>query len=162
MSRPMAALLSLMLGVGLLLAGCSSNATPADAAGPDPQQISPSSQLSQRWPTSGLPAEGADGATLSRPVLVVKVDNTPSSAPQVGLDEADLVVEELVEGGVTRLAGEVHRVVLPGRSAPLDRLARPVRGRARAGVQDRPDLQTTSSSTRSVSSTMWSTVKRSR
>jgi hypothetical protein len=35
---------------------------------------------------------------------VVKMDNTPSSAPQVGLDAADLVVEELVEGGSTRLA----------------------------------------------------------
>jgi hypothetical protein len=32
------------------------------------------------------------------------MDNTASSAPQVGLREADLVVEELVEGGLTRLA----------------------------------------------------------
>jgi hypothetical protein len=38
------------------------------------------------------------------PVIVTKVDNTSSSAPQVGLGSADLVVEELVEGGYTRLA----------------------------------------------------------
>jgi hypothetical protein len=35
---------------------------------------------------------------------VVKVDNTGSAAPQLGLESADLVVEELVEGGLTRLA----------------------------------------------------------
>jgi hypothetical protein len=39
-----------------------------------------------------------------RPVLTVKMDNSSSSAPQVGLDKADLVTEELVEGGITRLA----------------------------------------------------------
>jgi hypothetical protein len=32
------------------------------------------------------------------------MDNTPSSQPQVGLSKADMVVEELVEGGLTRLA----------------------------------------------------------
>jgi hypothetical protein len=32
------------------------------------------------------------------------MDNTPSSSPQVGLSKADMVVEELVEGGLTRLA----------------------------------------------------------
>ena len=37
-------------------------------------------------------------------MIVTKIDNTSSSAPQVGLGSADLVVEELVEGGFTRLA----------------------------------------------------------
>jgi hypothetical protein len=32
------------------------------------------------------------------------MDNTVSSRPQVGLSKADMVVEELVEGGLTRLA----------------------------------------------------------
>jgi hypothetical protein len=36
--------------------------------------------------------------------MVVKIDNTSSSSPQVGLSQADLVAEEMVEGGVTRLA----------------------------------------------------------
>lgn len=39
-----------------------------------------------------------------RPVLAVKIDNTAAAAPQVGLSDADLVTEELVEGGLTRLA----------------------------------------------------------
>jgi hypothetical protein len=36
--------------------------------------------------------------------MVVKIDNSANSAPQVGLSGADLVTEELVEGGSTRLA----------------------------------------------------------
>lgn len=43
-----------------------------------------------------------------RGALVVKVDNSASARPQVGLDQADLVVEELVEGGLTRLAVFFH------------------------------------------------------
>lgn len=35
-------------------------------------------------------------------VVAVKVDNTDAARPQVGIDEADLVYEELVEGGITR------------------------------------------------------------
>jgi hypothetical protein len=38
------------------------------------------------------------------PVLVVKVDDTPPAHPQVGLENADLVYIEQVEGGLTRLA----------------------------------------------------------
>lgn len=38
------------------------------------------------------------------PVFVVKVENTSSGAPQYGVNKADMVVEELVEGGITRLA----------------------------------------------------------
>ena len=48
------------------------------------------------------------GATMKKtpdnPVFVVKVDNTAASAPQENIDRADMVVEETVEGGVTRLA----------------------------------------------------------
>jgi hypothetical protein len=44
------------------------------------------------------------GDVPGHPVYVVKIDNTSSSAPQVGLGSADMVVEELVEGGLTRLA----------------------------------------------------------
>ncbi len=36
--------------------------------------------------------------------MIVKVDNTADAQPQLGLSSADLVVEEMVEGGLTRLA----------------------------------------------------------
>ena len=53
------------------------------------------------WPLTGLERKGD---APRHPIVVTKVDNTSSSAPQVGLGSADLVVEELVEGGYTRLA----------------------------------------------------------
>jgi hypothetical protein len=56
------------------------------------------------WPLTGLPVSGSDTAEQPHPVLVTKIDNTSSSSPQVGLGSADMVVEELVEGGLTRLA----------------------------------------------------------
>jgi hypothetical protein len=51
---------------------------------------------------------------------MVKVDNTSGASPQTGLARADLIVEELVEGGLTRLAAlyysHLPRVVGPVRS----------------------------------------------
>jgi hypothetical protein len=52
------------------------------------------------YPLTGLPV--TDPATAARPALVVKIDNAPKARPQAGLDRADIVFEELVEGGVTR------------------------------------------------------------
>jgi len=46
---------------------------------------------------SGLP--GGDG-----PVLVVKIDDTRQAHPQIGLEDADIIYIEQVEGGLTRLA----------------------------------------------------------
>jgi len=37
-----------------------------------------------------------------RPALAVKVDNYPDARPQAGLDMADIIFEEPVEGGITR------------------------------------------------------------
>jgi Protein of unknown function (DUF3048) N-terminal domain/Protein of unknown function (DUF3048) C-terminal domain len=80
--------------------------TPEPIADPTPEPV---------WPLTGLPApEGVDGT----PVLVVKVDNTGPAAPQVGLSSADLVVQELVEGGLTRLAVMYHSS-WPGEVAPV-------------------------------------------
>jgi hypothetical protein len=70
-----------------------------------------------RSPLTGLPLEGKPP---THPVLAVKIDNSSSSAPQAGLGSADLVAEELVEGGITRLAvffySEVPEQVGPVRS----------------------------------------------
>jgi len=51
-------------------------------------------------PLTGLPI--ANSAALRRPVLAVKLDNAPKARPQAGLNQADMVVEEKVEDGVTR------------------------------------------------------------
>jgi hypothetical protein len=56
---------------------------------------------------------GSDG-----PVLVVKVDDTTQAHPQIGLDKADLVYIEQVEGGLTRLAA-VFSSEIPTRIGPV-------------------------------------------
>lgn len=57
----------------------------------------------------------------NRPALVLKIDNHPRARPQVGINQADIVWEELVEGSITRLAATFHEqvplVVGPVRSA---------------------------------------------
>lgn len=67
------------------------------------------------WPLTGLPRTGK---LPDHPVYVVKVDNTSSADPQVGLDDADMVVEELVEGGITRLAAFYYSRI-PDRVGPV-------------------------------------------
>ena len=44
------------------------------------------------------------GESQTRPVLTVKVENTSNALPQWGIDQADVIYEEIVEGGITRLA----------------------------------------------------------
>jgi Protein of unknown function (DUF3048) N-terminal domain/Protein of unknown function (DUF3048) C-terminal domain len=48
------------------------------------------------FPLTGLPAEPSDPA-LSRPAMVVKIDNNADARPQSGLNTADIVFEEIVE-----------------------------------------------------------------
>jgi hypothetical protein len=83
----------------LVLAGC--------AGATDDPGSAPTAEPGPPWPLTGL--EAADPAVdVDGPVVVVKVDNVDAALPQAGLDVADIVVEEPVEGGVTRLAVLVH------------------------------------------------------
>lgn len=76
-------------------------ARPADGAdGPTTTRPLPT------YPLTGLPV--TDPATAARPALVVKIDNAPKARPQAGLERADVVFEELVEGGVTRFLAVFH------------------------------------------------------
>ncbi len=100
------------------LSGCSSSNgddhTPVvDAVRPDGSPADPDT-----WPLTGLPVRNGRSSALPHPVLVAKIDNTAASAPQTGLRAADLVVEELVEGGVTRLAAFYHSK-LPDEVGPV-------------------------------------------
>ena len=51
-------------------------------------------------------------------MVSVKIENTPSARPQAGLDRADVVFEEIVEGGVTRFAALFHSD-LPAEVGPV-------------------------------------------
>lgn len=60
-----------------------------------------------RMPLTGVPL--AFGQELPRrPALVVKIDNVGEARPQTGLNQADIVFEEIVEGRLTRFAAVFH------------------------------------------------------
>jgi hypothetical protein len=60
-------------------------------------------------PVAPLTGESGDfGDRLGRPALFVKIDNAPQSRPQDGLNQADIIFEERVEGNTTRLAAVFH------------------------------------------------------
>ena len=73
---------------------------------------------------AALTGETIEAGSLSRPALAGKIDNHPSARPQVGLDEADIVFEELVEGGLTRYIAVWHSS-LPAEIGPV-RSVRPM------------------------------------
>jgi len=68
-------------------------------------------------PLTGFPG------TPAGPVLGVKIDNTAAARPQWGLNQADVVYVERVEGGLTRLIA-VYASHRPARAGPV----RSVRG----------------------------------
>ena len=80
--------------VGVVLTGCSGDQEGAS----DPQDT-------QEWKPFNFAMTGvaAPEGTTRRPVIAVKIDNTAAGQPQQGVGQADLVVEEPVEGGLTRL-----------------------------------------------------------
>lgn len=59
-----------------------------------------------RCPLTGV--ETSDDAPIDRPALAVKIDNAPPARPPVGLEAADIIFEELGEGGLTRFLSFFH------------------------------------------------------
>lgn len=66
-----------------------------------------------------LPLTGeASRSEVTRPALVLKIDNHSRARPQAGINQADVVWEELVEGSITRLAAVYHEQV-PDQVGPV-------------------------------------------
>lgn len=118
MTLPVRKLASVIL-LTVVLAGCDASSIEAEPS-PEPMPVpddTPTPELTPdpSWPLTGLPAPDGVG---EQPALVVKVDNTGPAQPQRGLSSADLVVQELVEGGMTRLAVMYHSA-LPDEVVPV-------------------------------------------
>ena len=86
---------------GLVLSACSSPAH-KDAAPKPKRTTTTSTAPPPACPLTGLPAPGV--SVPQRPAMAVKIDNYPAGRPQSGLDKADIIFEEPVEGGITRFA----------------------------------------------------------
>ncbi|WP_165492258.1 DUF3048 domain-containing protein [Egibacter rhizosphaerae] len=79
----------------------------ADEPPPEPVDVAP---------LTGEPV--ADDVDLDRPVAAVKLDNHPNAQPPVGLDDADIVLTAVIEGGQTRLVAFYHGAA-PERVGPV-------------------------------------------
>lgn len=85
----------------LLLTSCGSSSTSATKY---PKVVSTNA-------LTGLPG-------INGPVLFVKIDDTRQAHPQIGLDSADVIYIEQVEGGLTRLAA-IFSNTLPAKIGPI-------------------------------------------
>ena len=85
-----------------LVAACGGSPKPkaAPRATPSPS-VSTEAAPSPLCPLTGAPAPG--GTAPNRPVVAAKIGNDPAALPQSGLDKADIVYEEPIEGAITRL-----------------------------------------------------------
>jgi hypothetical protein len=90
----------------LTLAGCAGE--PLTAEPDEVLQVEEAVADIPRHPLTGAELGSAVG---SGPSIAVKIDNTSSGRPQVGIASADIVYEELVEGGVTRYLAVFHTTV---------------------------------------------------
>jgi hypothetical protein len=86
------------VGAGVALTSCGGGGT--SAAKRRVVASSPTTLAASIAPLTGLP--DPSGISHTRGALAVKIDNTPEARPQSGLDAADVVYEEVVEGGITR------------------------------------------------------------
>jgi hypothetical protein len=107
---------TVLVGIAALLAACSgggSTAAPPTTTTPTSAAATTASTTSTsvvsttttttppvaRYPLTGLVV--TDPSTQNRPALAVKIDNATDAMPQAGLNQADVVYEEIVEG-ITR------------------------------------------------------------
>jgi hypothetical protein len=108
----------------LVLAGCSSDPAGSEDTTAAGEGATEGTVIVDAATMAALTGEDIEAGSLSRPALSGKIDNHPSARPQVGLDEADIVFEELVEGGMTRYLAVWHSK-LPAEIGPV-RSVRPM------------------------------------
>lgn len=99
-SRMRIKLVALASLLALVAAACGGEDEPTAA------EVSPSPAEPILCPLTG--EEAPDASAVERPALAVKIDNAPPARPQAGLENADLVYEELGEGGLTRFLSFFH------------------------------------------------------
>jgi len=101
----------LPLALALIASACGT----APAAKPEPSAAATSAPAPSAapayvacvdcWPFNGQPLMGGQA---TRKPLLIKIDNAPAARPHYAINQADMVFEIIVEGGVTRLAAVFH------------------------------------------------------
>ncbi|HEX7459875.1 MAG TPA: DUF3048 domain-containing protein, partial [Acidimicrobiales bacterium] len=91
--------------LGTILGVLLTQGTAAKKAAPTTTTTRPATPLIT-CPLTGTPAPG--GTVPARPALAVKIGNYTDDRPSAGLNQADVVFEEPVEGSYTRLVAVFH------------------------------------------------------
>ena len=98
-----AALFGALVATLLFVGACTSDEPEPEA---EPEAAAPQEEVPPICPLTGEdPPKGLD---MARPAVALKIENSPDSRPQTGLDQADIVYEEIVEGGITRFMAIYH------------------------------------------------------
>lgn len=100
-TRTIRASVAALLALALLTSCAGDDPEPPPPSAPEP---TPTPEEPVFAPLTGLEVPEA----LEHPALSAKIDNNPLARPQFGLERADVVFEELVEGGTTRYAATWH------------------------------------------------------
>ncbi len=104
---------AVVVGAAALLTGCSTatgsrvlvvRVTEDRSVDPVDKTAPPEPELPTTWPLTGVPTDDV----ADRPAMSVKIENSPQARPQTGLGDADVVWEEMVEGGITRYNAVFH------------------------------------------------------
>ena len=111
-----AGLLALLVPA-LLLSGCTGN-TPTSSVSPSAPSWNSGYVAPAATETAPLTGITVAAGSSANPSLAAKVDNHVAARPQVAIDRADLVFEELVEGGITRYVA-VWQSGIPDQVGPL-------------------------------------------
>lgn len=117
-------LIALGVVLAVALAACAAIVVPNIIAGPSANpSASPSLTPTPTpipTPVEYAPLTGVQVpvGSLQHPVIMAKIDNNPEARPQIGLNHADIVFEELVEGGLSRYLAVWHSDV-PERLGPI-------------------------------------------
>ncbi len=108
----------LVVMVIVLLSGAAASASAADTTTTTTTSTTTTTTVPHRRVAAltGLPDPTA--VTKRRSALTIKMDNTPQAHPQYGVNQADVVYEEIVEGGITRLAA-IFNSNLPTKVGPV-------------------------------------------
>jgi hypothetical protein len=113
-----AATTALVAALALFVSACGGGDSKAATKKTTTSQATTTTVAPPVAPLTGLPDPG--GESLKRPVLSVKVENLPAARPQAGIEQADVLYEEVVEGGITRFVAmfnsQVPAVIGPVRS----------------------------------------------
>ena len=111
------------------------------------ERVVPKPPTPPRWPLTGLPHRAP--RPTKRRALSIKIENSDAARPQTGLQSADVVYEEVTEGGITRF-NAIFQSKLPKVVGPVRSLGWPTCGSSRSTTRCSSSRARTPESTRSI------------